>query len=67
MSTTENGIRASDFEFQALENYSPTTEIWTLQESRDERIRLGLPGGQQTPMTSFDRGQEVFTEAQNHN
>ncbi|KAI9649550.1 hypothetical protein NHQ30_002130 [Ciborinia camelliae] len=65
-SATENDLQASNTELHALQTYSPTTEMWSLQESRDERIRLGLPGGQQTPMTSFDCDQGVFAGAQNH-
>lgn len=54
MPATENGIQASSNEQYLLQTYSPTTEIWARQESRDERIRLGLPGGQETTMSSFD-------------
>lgn len=52
--TTENGLQGSNNEVYTLQMYSPTTEMWTLQESRDERIRLGLPGSQTTAYVVFD-------------
>ncbi|KAF7869643.1 hypothetical protein EAF04_004427 [Stromatinia cepivora] len=66
-SATENGIQAPNIEFHALQTYSPTTEMWTLQESRDERIRLGLRGGQETSSVIFDYDQRVVPEAENPN
>ncbi|KAJ8060586.1 hypothetical protein OCU04_010897 [Sclerotinia nivalis] len=65
--TTENGIQAPNIEFHALQTYSPATEMWTRQESRDERIRLGLPGGQQTASALFDCDQKTVPEADNPN
>ncbi|TGO20762.1 hypothetical protein BPAE_0267g00020 [Botrytis paeoniae] len=63
ISTTENGIQVSNNEFKEMQTYSPTTEMWTLHESRDERIRLGLPGGQDLPSNIFYYDEELVTEA----
>ncbi|TGO88731.1 hypothetical protein BPOR_0144g00010 [Botrytis porri] len=63
ISTTENDIQASSDEVYELQTYSPTTEMWTLHESRDERIRLGLPGGQEVPPNIFEDDEELVTEA----
>lgn len=64
---TENGFQASNNNVYALQTYSPATEMWTLQESRDERIRLGLPGGQETSLLDFDYDQTVITVASYNN
>ncbi|KAF7910483.1 uncharacterized protein EAE98_012015 [Botrytis deweyae] len=61
--TTENGIQVSSNEFEEMQTYSPTTEIWTLHESRDERIRLGLPGGQEIPSNIFYYDEDLDIEA----
>ncbi|QSZ34323.1 hypothetical protein DSL72_005914 [Monilinia vaccinii-corymbosi] len=50
---TENDIQISNNELYVLQTCSPAIEMWTLEESRDERIRLGLPSGQETSMASF--------------
>ncbi|THV44848.1 hypothetical protein BGAL_0568g00030 [Botrytis galanthina] len=63
ISTTENGIQAPSDEFHEVQTYSPTTEMWTLHESRDERIRLGLPGGQEFCPDIFGYDEERVTEA----
>ncbi|KAF5872380.1 uncharacterized protein Bfra_005739 [Botrytis fragariae] len=63
ISTAENGVQVSNNEFAEMQTYSPTTEMWTLHESRDERIRLGLPGGQEFPSYLFYYDEELVTEA----
>ncbi|KAF7945768.1 uncharacterized protein EAE97_004806 [Botrytis byssoidea] len=63
ISTTENGIQAASDEIQKVQKYSPTTEMWALHESRDERIRLGLPGGQEFRPDIFGYDEERVTEA----
>ncbi|CAD6448662.1 faa69f4e-320e-4b87-80e4-958c28384ee7 [Sclerotinia trifoliorum] len=64
---TENSIQAPNVEYHSLQAYSPATEMWTLQESRDERIRLGLPGRQQAPSAFFECDQKNAPEADNPN
>ncbi|TGO38685.1 hypothetical protein BHYA_0069g00040 [Botrytis hyacinthi] len=61
--TTENSIQAPSDEVHELQTYSPTTEMWTLYESRDERIRLGLPGGQEFRPNIFEYDEKRVTEA----
>lgn len=64
---TENSVQAPNIEYHSAQAYSPATEMWTLQESRDERIRLGLPGRQQAPSAFFECDQENVLEADNPN
>ncbi|TGO56320.1 hypothetical protein BCON_0079g00140 [Botryotinia convoluta] len=61
--STEDGVQVSNNGFEEMQTYSPTTEMWTLHESRDERIRLGLPGGQELPSDIFYYDEELVTEA----
>ncbi|KAF7947606.1 hypothetical protein EAE96_008688 [Botrytis aclada] len=63
ISTTDNDMQAPSDEVYELQTYSPTTEMWTLHESRDERIRLGLPGGQEVHPNLFNYDEELVTEA----